>query len=96
MIRMMAFYLLVLSSIFVFIAKCDDSLQFVENHDHNSHAVHLNDLQYSMEKANVPPLKRMVLVIDVSTSLHITLPHYISLNIDSNQIRYKLKGFDFR
>ena len=59
--------------------------------------LHFENLEASKEKIDdYSPLQRMVLVIDVSSSLHITPPHYISLNIDSNQIRYKLKGFDFR
>ncbi|GFO42274.1 heparanase [Plakobranchus ocellatus] len=35
------------------------------------------------------------IVIDTSTSLHITSSHYLSIAIDSGTIRWKFRGFDF-
>ena len=86
---------LVLFSILASNADCYYSN--IESSDDTINVLHFEDLEASKEKVDdYSPLQRMVLVIDVSSSLHITPPHYISLNIDSNQIRYKLKGFDFR
>ncbi|GFN98971.1 heparanase [Plakobranchus ocellatus] len=55
-----------------------------------------NVLRFSQVSEEKPsPVSRLVLVIDVSRSLHITAPRYLSLTISGGQMRRNLEGFDF-
>ncbi|GFS18757.1 hypothetical protein ElyMa_006855800 [Elysia marginata] len=78
----------------IIIAKCSNILHFLPSLP--TPVVHLEDLWSVQTKEAIPSSQRYSVQVDVSESIHITLPHYLSINIDANQIKNRLRGLDFR
>ena len=92
-----AFCLLMLSAIAV-TANSED-LSFVRDYDYShtrSPVIFLEDLWDLERTETLSASQRFVLDVDVSESLHITPPHYLSVNLDAFEIKHRFRGFDFR
>ena len=87
----------VLLSTLTLVLKCNGlTVVEVSGYSYSTPVKRLEDL-WDMQTADAVPASRHFKVeVDVSKSLHVTQPHYISVNIDARQIMFRFRGFNFR